>query len=203
MDNLRRYDLLAPLYDLLDLAEYQFKRRLRPRLFAGLSGRILDAGVGTGRNMPFYPDGAEVVGFDLSPGMLARARVRARHLGRPVGLAAMDATCTGFADDSFDAVVSSFMFCVLDSELQAPALAELGRICKPGGEIRILDYTTSGRPFGRLYIAMTRLWAGPLYGAAFDRHTERYVAPAGLGLVRQEWLFQDIVRMLVLAPQRG
>jgi hypothetical protein len=42
-------------------------------LFAGLSGSILDAGVGTGRNFPFYPRNAKIVGIDLSPAMLARA----------------------------------------------------------------------------------------------------------------------------------
>ena len=55
-----KYERIAPIYDQIDLAEITFKRRLRPRLFAGLSGRILDAGVGTGRNMPFYPAGATV-----------------------------------------------------------------------------------------------------------------------------------------------
>lgn len=200
MDNLRRYDLLAPLYDLIDFAEYEFKRRLRPRLFAGLDGRILDAGVGTGRNIPFYPADAEMTGIDVSPGMLARARARADRLGRHVALAAMDVTRTAFADDTFDAVTSSFMFCVLDDDLQTPALAELGRVCRPGGEIRILDYTVSERPLGRAYTALTRLWTGPIYNAAFDRRTERHAAPAGLTVLRQEPLVQDMVRLLVLAP---
>lgn len=200
MDTRRRYDLLAPVYDALDLAEHEFKRAQRPRLMRGLSGRVLDLGVGTGRNVAFYPAGAEVVGADLSPGMLARARTRARRLGRPVALAAMDAARLAVADGSFDAVVAAFTFCVLDDELQGPALAEARRVLRPGGEVRILDYAAPRRRAGRLYVAVTRLWAGPLYGAAFDRGTERHVEAAGLRIVREERLAGDFVRLLVLTP---
>ncbi len=79
---LARYQRIAPLYDLLDLPfEHRRYRRIRPDLFQGLSGRVLDAGVGTGRNIPFYPPGAEVIGIDLSPAMLARAEQRRQALG--------------------------------------------------------------------------------------------------------------------------
>ena len=54
--NFDRYQRIAPLYDLIDFPfEYTRYRRIRPMLFQGLSGRVLDAGVGTGRNFPFYP----------------------------------------------------------------------------------------------------------------------------------------------------
>ena len=72
-----RYQRIAPLYDLLDFPfEQRRYRALRPLLFQGLSGRLLDAGVGTGRNFPFYPTTATVVGIDFSPAMLAQARRR-------------------------------------------------------------------------------------------------------------------------------
>ena len=64
-------------------------------LFAGLTGRILDAGVGTGRNIPYYPAGAAVVGIDLSQAMLAQARARRDALGSDAPLAAMDVLRTG------------------------------------------------------------------------------------------------------------
>jgi len=72
--NLRRYERIAPFYDLLDVPfERRRYRALRPLLFDGLTGRLLDAGVGTGRNFPFYPRGSSSIGIDLSPSMLARA----------------------------------------------------------------------------------------------------------------------------------
>jgi SAM-dependent methyltransferase len=69
-DTRRIYERIAPFYDLLELPfEYGVYRSIRPLLFQGLSGRILDAGVGTGRNTPFYPAGSEVVGVDSSSAM--------------------------------------------------------------------------------------------------------------------------------------
>ena len=90
----RQYQRIAPFYDLLELPfEYGRYRRLRRLVFDGLSGRILDAGVGTGRNVEFYPQGAEVVGIDISPAMLARAERRLRPSpATTVELRAMDVT---------------------------------------------------------------------------------------------------------------
>ena len=94
----KAYARVARVYDLLDLPfEYGRYKRLRPLVFEGLTGRILDAGVGTGRNMPFYPEGAEMIGIDLSPAMLAGAARRRARLGAAVELLAMDALSTAFA----------------------------------------------------------------------------------------------------------
>jgi SAM-dependent methyltransferase len=88
---LDRHQRIALLYDLLDFAfEHGRYRHIRPQLFQGLSGWILDAGVGTGRNIPFYPPDASVVGIDLSPAMLARARQCAQQVRRSVDLRRMD-----------------------------------------------------------------------------------------------------------------
>src|SRR5215467_1786505 len=106
--NLERYERIAPFYDLLDLPfEYGRYRRIRPLLFEGLSGRLLDAGVGTGRNFPFYPRRSNVVGIDLSPAMLARASRRASSSPALIELAQMDVTRLDFADASFDAAVAT------------------------------------------------------------------------------------------------
>ena len=74
----RTYDRMAPVYDALDaIYEWSWKRRLRAELFRHARGRVLDVGVGTGCNMPFYPPSSEVVGIDASRGMLERAKERA------------------------------------------------------------------------------------------------------------------------------
>jgi ubiquinone/menaquinone biosynthesis C-methylase UbiE len=173
-----RYQRIAPFYDLLDLPfEYRRYRPIRPRLFQGLSGRVLDAGVGTGRNMPFYPPGTEVVGIDLSEAMLARAERRG-------------------------AAVATFLFCVLPEELQAPALSEVGRVVKPGGTIRLLEYQ---RPSGAFRRAIARLWEPWMawaYGAGFDRRTEEHVAETDLEIVDSTFVVDDLIKLLSLkAPQ--
>ena len=195
------YRHIAVFYDLLDLPfEYFRYRVLRPELFVGLSGTILDAGVGTGRNMPFYPEGAKAVGIDLSPAMLARARRRRDRLGIEAALEEMDVLHTSFPDHSFDAVVATFQFCVLPPEQQAPALRELARICKPGGQIRILEYAYSEDPLRRFIMRLWAPWVRWAYGAAFDRATEGYLAEAGLEAVETRFLYKDIIKLIVARP---
>ena len=202
MTGKRPYARIARLYDLLDLPfEHGRYRPLRRMLFEGLSGAILDAGVGTGRNIPFYPPGAAVVGIDLSPQMLARARRRKERLGSPVELIEMDATATGFPDAHFDFAVATFLFCVLDDADQLPGLSEMRRIVKPGGEIRIVEYAYSQRPLKRFVMRLWAPWVRFAYGATFDRDTERYVEDAGLRLVEKRFVFEDIIKLLVLRPQ--
>ena len=196
--NFDRYQRIAPFYDLLDLVfEHGRYRRIRPLLFEGLSGDILDAGVGTGRNFPFYPAGASVLGIDLSPAMLARAERRRSEAGVTVELRQMDVTALQLPTASFDAAVATFLFCVLPEELQLPGLRELGRVVKPGGEIRLLEYV---RPTGGLRRVITKIWepwVGWAYGASFDRRTEEHVPEAGLELVEARFAVDDLIRLIV------
>ena len=202
MSKKRTYARVAWIYDLLDLPfEYGRYRPIRPVLFEGAGGAVLDAGVGTGRNMPFYPPAAEVVGIDLSPQMLARARKRGARLGISTELRQMDVTALDYPDGHFDYVIATFLFCVLDDADQLPALRELRRVCKRNGEIRLLEYAYSQDPLKRFVMRLWAPWVRLAYGAAFDRHTERYVEAAGLELVEKRFLFQDIIKLLVLRPQ--
>jgi SAM-dependent methyltransferase len=124
LSSLDRYERIAWVYDLLDLPfEYARYRKIRPLLFRGLSGRILDAGVNTGRNF-------------LSPAMLVRAERRRGSAAAHVELRQMDVTRLGFPDGFFDAAVAAFLFCTLPDELQVAGMRELGRVVKPGGIIR-------------------------------------------------------------------
>jgi ubiquinone/menaquinone biosynthesis C-methylase UbiE len=196
---LARYQRIAPFYDLLDLP---FERRrysaLRPLLFENLGGKLLDAGVGTGRNCAYYPPGADVSGIDNSAAMLARARRRCPTVAAAGHLHQMDVTALQFPNESFDSAVASFLFCVLPDDQQAPALRELGRVVKPGGIIRLLEYV---RPTGRLRRFVSRLWQPWIawaYGASFDRNTEKHVVTAGLELEESIYVVDDLLKMLTL-----
>ncbi len=198
----RRYERIAPFYDLLEIPfEYGCYRSIRPLLFHGLSGRILDAGVGTGRNMISYPRDSEVVGVDLSPAMLKRAERRRPLSPASVELMEMDVTHLRFSDASFEAAVATFLFCTLPEELQVPALRELGRVVKPGGTIRLLDYT---RPHGHIREFIAKLWEpwiGWAYGASFDRRTEQHIPEAGLTLTAAHFIVDDLIRLVEAKPR--
>src|SRR5205823_5950967 len=195
--NLARYQRIAPFYDWLDLPfERRRYRSLRPLLFQNLDGRLLDAGIGTGRNCEFYPPGAIVSGIDTSPAMLAQAHRRCPTVSAAGRLYQMDVTNLEFPNGSFDAAVATFLFCVLPNELQVPALRELVRVVKPGGLIRLLEYV---RPHGTFRRVMSRIWQPWIawaYGASFDRQTERHVPEAGLELVESRYVVDDLVKLI-------
>ena len=195
--NLERYERIAPVYDLLDLPfERRRYRALRPLLFRGLAGRLLDAGIGTGRNCEFYPPQAIVSGIDISPAMLARARDRCPTLAAGGRLHQMDVTEMTFATASFDAAVATFLFCVLPDQLQVPALRELARVVKPGGIIRLLEYVRPSTTIRRLISRIWQPWITWAYGASFDRHTEGHIPDAGLELVESRYVVDDLVKLL-------
>jgi len=197
LTNFQRYRRIARFYDLLDLPlERKRHRPLRPLMFQGLSGHILDAGVGTGRNFLFYPPGATVVGLDISPAMLAEAERRLNEATAPVELLGMDVTRLDFPDASFDAAVATFLFCVLDKELQVPGLRELGRVVKPGGPIRLLEYVRPSGPWRRFITRLWQPWIAWAYGASFDRNTEAYIRPAGLELVEARFVVDDLIKLI-------
>jgi demethylmenaquinone methyltransferase/2-methoxy-6-polyprenyl-1,4-benzoquinol methylase len=195
--NFERYQRIAWLYDLLDLPfEHVRYRKIRPMIFAGLSGRILDAGVGTGRNFPFYPPGSEVVGIDLSPAMLLRADRRRRSAAANVELRQMDVTRLELPDRSFDAAVATFLFCTLPDQLQVAGMRELGRVVKPGGIIRCLEYTRPSRGLRRLLTRVWEPWVAWAYGAGFDRQTEKHVPEAGLQLFESRFVSDELIKLL-------
>jgi demethylmenaquinone methyltransferase/2-methoxy-6-polyprenyl-1,4-benzoquinol methylase len=196
-NNLARYERIAPFYDLLDLPfEHRRYQALRPLMFQSLGGRLLDAGVGTGQNCAFYPPDAIVSGIDTSPAMLERAHDRCPALSAAGRLYQMDVTELEFPASSFDAAVATFLFCVLPDELQVPALRELRRVVKPGGQIRLLEYVRPHGAFRRIMSRIWQPWIAWAYGASFDRQTERHVPEAGLELLESRYVVDDLVKLI-------
>ena len=191
-----RYQRIAPVYDLLELPfEYGRYRQIRRLLFQGLSGRVLDAGVGTGRNFLFYPPGTKVIGIDISAAMLARAERKRKSAPVDVQLRQMDVTRLDFADQTFDAAVATFL-CVLPEELQVPGLRELSRVVKKGGAVRLLEYVRPHRTVRRVIAKLWEPWIAWAYGASFDRRTEEHIPEAGLELVEARFVVDDLVRLI-------
>jgi len=195
------YSRVAPLYDVLDWPfEWVRYRRLRRLLCADLEGTVLEAGVGTGRNLAYYPAGAHVTGIDVSPAMLARAARRPLANGVTVELHTGDVTATGFADGHFDAVVASFLICVLPAALRRHALTELARVCHDNGEIRLIEYQRSHTPWRR---GLQRLWAPYVrwaFGAEFDVDLDGLIEQAGLSVIESRYVVADIIRCVRLRP---
>ena len=145
---------------------------LSQTLFKGVYRHLLDTRIWTGQNFPYYADGTIVTVIDLSPAMLGQAHWRKEKLTSLVDLTQMHVTALGFADASFDAIVSTFLFCVLDDQYQQPTIEELHRVCKPGGTIHILEYSILKIPLRRFIMNLWAQWVRYACVAAFDRNTE-------------------------------
>ena len=105
--------------------------------------RVLEVGVGTGLALDLYPPGIKVVGIDVSREMLekARRRVAKRRFTHVEALLEMDAEAMTFADQSFDKVVAMYVMPVVRHPLKV--MAELHRVCRPDGEIYIVNHVKS------------------------------------------------------------
>ncbi|MBI2477432.1 MAG: class I SAM-dependent methyltransferase [Planctomycetia bacterium] len=170
----KKYEFTSWFYDILDYPWERQYRRWRPSLLQDLAGKVLEAGVGTGRNLRHYPREVHVTGVDISPGMLSKASRRTKQSVCDVTLLHNDATrLSDVPACQFDWYIATFLYCVLPDELQPLALSEI--VLKPGGRFRILEIVYSKDP--RLARRQERLarWVEAVYGARFDRHTLQHL----------------------------
>jgi ubiquinone/menaquinone biosynthesis C-methylase UbiE len=108
---------------------------------AWAEGEVLEIAVGTGRNLPHYPDGVRLTGIEFVPAMLEVARRRAVELGRPVELRLGDAQALEFEDATFDTVVCTLSLCTIPDD--RAAVAEVRRVLRPGGRFVLLEHVRS------------------------------------------------------------
>ena len=173
----RRY---ARFYDVCFGAVFQPGRRaIVDRMECSPGERILEVGVGTGLSLPLYPHNVSVVGIDISRDMLDRARVRLTRGGfeSAAELMVMDAENMAFEDDSFDKVVAMYVASVVPDP--ARLVDEMRRVCKPGGQIFMVNHFHSRNPLLR---SVERLLA-PLskqLGFRPDFSLDRFLGQTGL-----------------------
>jgi phosphatidylethanolamine/phosphatidyl-N-methylethanolamine N-methyltransferase len=136
----RAYARWEPVYDIVFGEVFQAGRREAVRLANRREGRVLEVGVGTGISLPQYKRSLGIVGIDLSPQMLRKARERvSRHRLRNVeALLEMDAAAMTFPDNSFDVVAAMFVMPVVPDPVKV--MTELERVCRPGGEVLVVNH---------------------------------------------------------------
>lgn len=124
------YDRVAAVYDWYTAPmEALGGRQARHRLFGRARGRVLELGVGTGLNLTSYPPGVELIGVDISPRMLGRARRRARDHAVNVELEIADIESLPYPDSTFDTVTAACVFCSVDDPVRG--LREAARVVRP------------------------------------------------------------------------
>jgi ubiquinone/menaquinone biosynthesis C-methylase UbiE len=140
-----RARLYPAVYDRLSAGwEKKHAADFRGRLVAAANGRVLEIGVGTGFNLPYYPEVAELVITDPSEWMLRRAKRRASEVGRRVKVVRAPAQSLPFEDGAFDTVVSMAVLCSVPD--QREALHEVRRVLRPGGQLLFSEHVRSDDP---------------------------------------------------------
>jgi ubiquinone/menaquinone biosynthesis C-methylase UbiE len=179
----RSYDAIADRYDeYVGYAERFLLGNGRRWVGAQAHGDVLEIGVGTGRNFPFYASDVRLTGIDLIPAMLQQARDRAATLGIDADLRLGDAQALDLPDDRFDAVVMTLVLSGVP-DIQR-AIAEAHRVLRHGGRLLVLDFVRS--PWRSVRVVQRLL--NPLMGRRYSFHLLSdpldHLADAGFVVVR-------------------
>lgn len=170
----KRYDRIAPYFDKIEgMMETMMLGELRASFWGKVSGeKILEAGVGTGKNFPYYPK-KSISAIDFSPVMIKQADKKRQQLAVVVDLTLMDVQQLDFPDNYFDSVVATFLFCSVPEPKQG--LLELKRVCKPGGEVLLLEHVLSSNKIAAVIMNLVNPFVVRLFGANINRETVKTV----------------------------
>lgn len=190
----------------------------REYLVDGLSGAVLDVGAGTGAMFPYFARQMGNVETDATgegeirtidaiepdPHMRRQAEKRAANLDASIRLADGRAESMPYADDAFDAVVASFVFCTIDDP--HAAIDEIARVLKPGGEFRFVEHVRGEGTVGSVHDTLAPAWHCVAGGCHLNRETGRLFQEHGAftvleynrfdsGLTRALPIIRGVVRL--------
>jgi ubiquinone/menaquinone biosynthesis C-methylase UbiE len=178
------YDLwiLPPILDLV-MRQHQLQKYRREVVDAA-NGRVLEVGVGSGLNFPFYGKQVEIVfGIDPSPHLLAIARRRAATAGVRAELLQGSAIAIPLADNTIDTVVMTWTLCSIPDPLAA--LREMRRVLKPHGKLLFVEHGLSPESgIERWQHRLTPIWCHVGGGCHLDRKMDDLIRSAGFDLLR-------------------
>lgn len=193
---INRYNRTALFYDYMD---FMVSDATRKTITGMASGQVLEVGVGTGKNLPFYNSDCQVTGIDFSPRMLEKAKQRASSLPN-VTLLEMDIENLSFPDNSFDTIVATCVFCSVPNP--AKGLAELRRVCKPTGQLLFLEHVRSANPLLGLLMDAFNPVVVRMIGANINRKTLSTMEQTGLSLESVNNQGMEILKLIKAAPNK-
>jgi phosphatidylethanolamine/phosphatidyl-N-methylethanolamine N-methyltransferase len=176
----RRWNRTANFYDyMLVLMERVRLKKYRRLLWSRVeSSRVLEIGVGTGKNFPYYPADAEIDAIDFSQKMLEHSNDRAQKQKVKVHLQQMDVQNLDFADNTFDTVAATLVFCSVPDPVRG--IREVERVCKPGGKVILLENNFSSIPILSWLVKLANPLVVRIIGADFNRNPVDNVAKSDL-----------------------
>ncbi len=192
----RRFDRIAPFFDSLEsFLEGLAFARLRKILWQQVAGyHVLEVGVGTGKNFPHYPENHRITALDFSEKMLQIAKKKQQRDNTKVQLELMDVQSLCFADNSFDTVIATFVFCSVPHPVKG--LQELYRVCKPGGQVLLLEHVLSSNSVMAKLMNLANPFVTAVLGANINRQTLKTVQGCGFEKVIVDSASSDMVKLI-------
>ena len=182
---------------LIDLAMKQKRmRKRRAALVPNAHGRVLEIGIGSGLNLPYYDTSRlrRLCAVDPSAELLAMARKKARRLKMEVELVQQSAERLPFGDASFDSALITWTLCSIPDP--AAALREIRRVLKAGGELFFIEHGLSRDPgVASWQRRLTPLWRPIAGGCHLDRRMDELIG-AAFGRVNMETFYLEGPRIL-------
>ena len=192
-----KYDRASRHYDKMEaLVELLFFRRFRKMAVSLVGGNTLEVGVGTGKNLPYYPPGAKVTAIDFSLGMIQKAEKKKEQLfNSSARLTEMDVEQLSFFDNTFDSSISTFVFCTVPNPHRG--LSEVYRVLKHGGTAIFLEHMKSRNRLINICLFVMNIYSTYFLGTSMLRDTQYNIAAAGFSIRRVHNLLFDVVRLIV------
>ena len=200
----KRYERIAPIYDSLEwIMEKAKMGEWRKNFWDKIKNtlpiedaKLLEAGVGTGKNIKYYPDNIDIYAIDFSENMIKESKIKLDKYNKKANLLEMDIQDLDFPDNYFDIIVTSCVFCSVPDPVRG--LQELKRVLKKDGSIFMLEHVKSqNKPVGKLmdYFNWVSLYT---WGANINRETVKNIKKADLKIINVRNIFYDIVKEIEL-----
>ncbi len=191
----KRYNRTAKFYNIMEtMMDKSDMNSWRNAIWNEAKGRVLEVGVGTGKNMEYYTEDIEVTAIDFSEKMLEKARTRSEKLSQKVDLRLMDVQSLQFPDEFFDTVITTCVFCSVPDPVKG--LMEIRRVCKNDGRIIMLEHVRSNKKIiGKLMDILNPIVVR-MVGANINRNTVENLKSAGLIVEIEKDLMMDVVKHL-------
>lgn len=197
-----KYNRFSVVYDALEWPiEKLLFSKWRKRIIGDARGKILEVGVGTGKNLPYYSNNAKVTGIDISSGMLKKAIKKSKKLKLNCSLLLMDAESMKFGNNSFGNVLCTFILCSVPEPVKV--LEEMRRVCKPNGRILMMEHVVSKNWLIALWQKIHNPITQWLVGVNINRDTVGNIRTAGLKIIKEENLaLKDVFKLVVCSPNK-
>ncbi|MEH7439926.1 class I SAM-dependent methyltransferase [Neobacillus drentensis] len=184
--------LFAKWYDFFmnPLEKKKFKR-IRNELISKAEGNVLEIGAGTGINFPLYKGVEKVTAIEPSPHMIECSLLKTKQAVVPIEIVQASAEELPFADNTFDTVVATLVFCTIPNPEKA--LLELKRVCKPEGSILLFEHVKMKNRFlGYLQDWLTPAWKKVCDGCCLNRNTMELFQAHEVLINRIETYYSDL-----------